>query len=790
MWNDYAQYSSSSIPSDSSSSGRGQGESFGGKQRPRNATDASTRLQQTQQYGRGHGYIESDGTYDYYSSEQYEDFGYDVYEEQGRRPGDADRNDYYQRRQQQQQQQLMPNQCQDEYHEQYNPNLGKYPPPRNDILYRQPSQQTRQQHERGMVDQDIDSQDENYGYDEYSVDDFDSRKHHCNQHEENQGDKYRGETSEEDHHEQIYQERQQQHQLQRLDREREELLDDVRSYSSRDSFRSHSYKNDDENNTGRVREDEQHYSHGSYHHQIMEDDKSYHSGAVGRPKEDSTHTHTDSKQRKVFAHSSSSSKSSISSRDSKSSGSHYQEHYSQVHNNYDNDYNEEYDDGNYYNQDNDIENNDTRFNGEDEDGIRHDDYDFDHIYDNNSSSQNYSNHNRSSNDYSDSYSNSNSSNHRHYEKSIDKDEDNISVISDISENTESQAAATAAVTEPSIVEVYRYKVVYPGGTFVRISPDLKAEKTSIVLHCGDIFEASKSIVLDGVNYVKLADDTGWVFARHHDKEVLQLLEVTRVAAPQPSPAMHHTNNSSIMINSNRISSSSSSKKVTTPPRLMQATVLGPAGNTSATTTTKGFDKLKSSNKNTTTATTMQLMGGNNSRDTHQSKALNNYWKDIRNRTMGLISFNAFVKMSQTIKVPPILSSDSGPSIALKSLSQDIDKKTSQICNLIKRITSIARNCSNPKVVEGLDMALWLLVHLGSHKRTAHILTLAVEASNRVFDDLELEQQSDVLSLILEVSSSSRKFVVELSRLVHYGDGDIGNFIQRWMMLKILKYILY
>ena len=81
MWNDYAQYSSSSIPSDSSSSGRGQGESFGGKQRPRNATDASTRLQQTQQYGRSHGYIESDGTYDYYSSEQYEDFGYDVYED-------------------------------------------------------------------------------------------------------------------------------------------------------------------------------------------------------------------------------------------------------------------------------------------------------------------------------------------------------------------------------------------------------------------------------------------------------------------------------------------------------------------------------------------------------------------------------------------------------------------------------------------------------------------------------------------------------------------------------------
>ena len=86
----------------------------------------------------------------------------------------------------------------------------------------------------------------------------------------------------------------------------------------------------------------------------------------------------------------------------------------------------------------------------------------------------------------------------------------------------------------------------------------------------------------------------------------------------------------------------------------------------------------------------------------------------------------------------------------------------------------------------MGASLWLLVHLGSNTRMAHILTLAVEASNSVFNDLDIDQQSDVLSLVLEVSSSSRRFTSELAQLVNIGDADIGNFIQRWMMLKVTE----
>ena len=77
-------------------------------------------------------------------------------------------------------------------------------------------------------------------------------------------------------------------------------------------------------------------------------------------------------------------------------------------------------------------------------------------------------------------------------------------------------------------EVFRYKVVYPGGTFVRISPGLDADKTGQILDFGTVFEASKSLFLDGTNFAKLANGAGWVFDSKNGIEILELLEVVRI----------------------------------------------------------------------------------------------------------------------------------------------------------------------------------------------------------------------------------------------------------------------
>jgi hypothetical protein len=77
------------------------------------------------------------------------------------------------------------------------------------------------------------------------------------------------------------------------------------------------------------------------------------------------------------------------------------------------------------------------------------------------------------------------------------------------------------------IENFCYKVIYPGGTFVRISPALDAEKTGEILEYGAVFCASKSLFLDGINYVKLSDGRGWLFESRGSTQVLQLLEVTR-----------------------------------------------------------------------------------------------------------------------------------------------------------------------------------------------------------------------------------------------------------------------
>lgn len=74
-------------------------------------------------------------------------------------------------------------------------------------------------------------------------------------------------------------------------------------------------------------------------------------------------------------------------------------------------------------------------------------------------------------------------------------------------------------------DVYCYKVVYPYGAFIRVSPALHAAKTGETLESGIVFESSKSVFSDGINYVRLDDGRGWVFSSKDNIQVLDLIKV-------------------------------------------------------------------------------------------------------------------------------------------------------------------------------------------------------------------------------------------------------------------------
>jgi len=67
---------------------------------------------------------------------------------------------------------------------------------------------------------------------------------------------------------------------------------------------------------------------------------------------------------------------------------------------------------------------------------------------------------------------------------------------------------SAGQTRPE-VDTWIYRVVYPGGVAVRLGPSLDSPVTEAVLEVGQEFAATKSLRMDGINYVKLADGSGW-----------------------------------------------------------------------------------------------------------------------------------------------------------------------------------------------------------------------------------------------------------------------------------------
>lgn len=256
-------------------------------------------------------------------------------------------------------------------------------------------------------------------------------------------------------------------------------------------------------------------------------------------------------------------------------------------------------------------------------------------------------------------------------------------------------------------EVFRYKVVYPGGTYIRISPATEAEKTGDVLDFGTTFDASKSLFLEGINYAKLSDGSGWVFERKDDVQILELLQIIRVPLKKFLEKCNEREGR-IPIRSN--DDDRMAPDMTTPPRLRDQ----PVGDRHTVETANPLD-IKGSESSIVQQPTKTYR--------QHAKVENRLWRDVRARCAVCATFDEFLQLV----------------IALKISTDGFHAMHEQrVLNSINLIASITGQCSSQVVKErdctkGVDIAtcLWVLVHMGS--RVTHTMTLIVESANMIFE---------------------------------------------------------
>lgn len=270
-------------------------------------------------------------------------------------------------------------------------------------------------------------------------------------------------------------------------------------------------------------------------------------------------------------------------------------------------------------------------------------------------------------------------------------------------------------------EVFRYKVVYPGGTYVRISPATEAEKTGDVLEFGTTFDASKSLFLDGINYAKLSDGSGWVFERKDDVQILELLQIIRVPLKKfleksalKEGRLHHKN-----LDGERVATDQ------TTPNCLDPSIIG---DRCVVETTNSSDLIQSEN-----SITPQPIKSCR----QHAKVENRLWRDIRARCAVCSTFDAFLQLVIAQKI---------------SIDGSHAMHEQRVLNSINIISSITGQCSVQVIKEkdctkGVDIAtcLWVLVHMGS--RVPHTMNLIVESANTIFERSSTLKKAHLLRLI-------------------------------------------
>jgi hypothetical protein len=295
-------------------------------------------------------------------------------------------------------------------------------------------------------------------------------------------------------------------------------------------------------------------------------------------------------------------------------------------------------------------------------------------------------------------------------------------------------------------EVFRYKVVYPGGTYLRISPAVDAKKTGVILEYGTIFDASKSVFLDGVVYVKVLNGDGWVFESKNGVQILELQFIIRVPnKKKPKIDLENSDKSVSKFHTNGLVASTASVSITTP---VEHSISSNVASTPSYRSGSEFfnpDSILASSLSTNKSTSnpfgscsdLILQGSPLIVQRQQARVENRLWRDIRARCGGCESFEDFLHLTDALDT------------SLISSQSQHDFRVLGCVNLIASITS---QCSSHVVRQtqsrfkgasmGVGMCLWVLVHMGS--RVAHTMHLIVEAANIKFESVSSARQAQLL----------------------------------------------
>jgi hypothetical protein len=268
-------------------------------------------------------------------------------------------------------------------------------------------------------------------------------------------------------------------------------------------------------------------------------------------------------------------------------------------------------------------------------------------------------------------------------------------------------------------EVFRYKVVYPGGTYLRISPAIDAERTGIVLEFGTVFDASKSLFLDGVNYAKVSHGNGWVFEKKDDVQILELLQIIRVPVKK---VLEDVENCEKLLSTENLDAELTS--TITNSVAAQLVHVPLTGNRAGAAVLPPSDR--ESDESCVTHYTIPSQ--------RHTKVENRLWRDVRARCGACATFDQFLQLVTVLK------------ISIDGLHAQHEQR---VLNSINLIASITGQCSAQVVKDrdctrGVDVStcLWVLVHMGS--RVSHTMSLIVEAANLIFETASTLQKAHLL----------------------------------------------
>lgn len=368
---------------------------------------------------------------------------------------------------------------------------------------------------------------------------------------------------------------------------------------------------------------------------------------------------------------------------------------------------------------------------------------------------------------------------------------------------------------------------------MRTNPHIDAQTTGEILEFGAIFNSSKSIFIDGVNYVKLSDGSGWVFGKKGNTEVLQLLEVKRGIQK-----MHSVERSIGECTSNDTTAARKAFKqddfrcITNHVDQSSNCVISngehpkPVG--------MGQELCDSSPRSVKKAPL-------SSSKTQRSELM--YWKEVRLSCKSCTTFDQFSMVCQlassALQSPPpsipepgparsawmsasskmydaarvgmkygdgqpplsISSTSSSPVSATRRDVSNRDESSSEqqirtCISLIAALTHqvvtegqlLSRSRSNSSklasAMVGLEAHLWVLVNVRAGV-AAHIMDLIVAAANSTFERMTAEQRNVVIEqCLLPLASITKQHCHFLGAKVGLLGDDIKNFIQRWVMIRL------